>query len=154
MRIYVIAFALILILAGSAFSDIVYFKDGGEIEGIVKEEAGGYVVIDMGFGTMSARRDEIDYIKKATPQELRQLEKKKIYYEIERGEWAPPGYKDVGILYRRIKDGRETLRSARRKSKAIRAEISQKERRVSELLNALDKKGRELKAIDAEKKVK
>ena len=57
-------------------------------------------------------------------------------------------------MYRRIKNDRETLREARRKSEAIGTEISQREKRVSELLSALDKKGRGLKAIDAEKEVK
>ena len=81
MRTFIVTSILIIALAGFAFSDIIYFKDGGKVEGIVKEEAGEYVVIDIGFGTMSIRKDEIDHIQEATEEELERLKKKKFGYE-------------------------------------------------------------------------
>ena len=154
MRVSIITAALILILANSAFSDIIYFKDGGEVEGIVKEESEDYFIIDMGFGTMSVRKDEVDYIRKATSQELDRLKKKKVGYEIERGEWAPAEYEHIRILYRNVRGNRGTLQEARKKSQAIKTKVFQKEKRLSALLDALDKKGKKLKSVDAEKNVK
>lgn len=154
MRIFVIGFTIIIILCGSASSDVIHFKDGGEVEGIIKEQDGEYVVIDVGVGTMSVRQDEIDYVEEATPEELERLKKEKLLYEIDIGEYAPPGYEDISMIYTKTKDDRSALREARRESQALKAEIAQEEKKQSELLDMLGKKGEELKGIDAEKDVK
>lgn len=154
MRIFAITFALVIVLCNCAFSDIIYFKDGGKVEGIIKEKAGDHITIDIGIGTMSVRMDEIDHIEAAEPQEIERLKKKKRSYEIERGEWAPAGYEDISITYLRANDDRNALREARRESQSIKDEVYQKEKRLSELLNTLDEKGQELKEIDPEKNVK
>jgi len=154
MKTIVMTLILILILASSAFSDVIYFKDGGRAEGIVKEETDEHITIDMGFGTMSVKKDEIDHIEEATVEELEELKKKKVAHEIESGEWAPEGYDKIRALYRSAKDGKNTLQEGRRKASSISAEIAQKEGRISELLGMLDKKGAQLKTIDAKKSVK
>ena len=154
MKIFVIAIAFIIALCTSALSDIIYFKDGGEVEGIVKEEADGFVVIDIGFGTMSVREDEIDHIKEASAEKLEQLKRRKIGYEIERGEWAPSGYEYIKTLYVKAKDDKSALQEARRDSKLLKSKIHEGESRVSKLLDTLDKESRGLKAVDPKKDVK
>ena len=118
MRIFVFTLALVIILCGYAASDVIYFKDGGRITGIVTEEADGRVVIDIGIGTMTVGKDEIDYIKEATPEDLERLRREKLNHEIERGEWAPDGYENVRIRYCRAKDNKATLQEAKKKSAA------------------------------------
>lgn len=148
MRIYIVVFGLIIILCNMAFADIIYFKNGGRVEGIIKERTDDHIVIDVGIGTVSCGIDEIDRIEEATPQELERLKKKQLDLEIERGEWAPSDYEDIRILYCKAKDDKNALQAARRKSQATKAEISQKEFRISELMNRLAKKGELLKRID------
>jgi clan AA aspartic protease (TIGR02281 family) len=150
MRIFVITFALVIVLCSPAFSDVVYFKDGGKVEGIIMEKTGDYVVVDIGVGTMSVRMDEVDYIEEATSDELERLEQKKLGYEIERGEWAPEGYEDLRLVYLRARDNRGALKDARRKSKTIKTDIAQKESYITELLDKLKEKSEELKEIDSE----
>lgn len=150
----VIVVMLILGACGYAHSDIIHFKGGGKIEGIVKEETEEHVIIDVGGGTMTVRRDEIDYINEATPEELDRLQKERLGHDIETGEWAPSGYDDIRIIYSKTMDDREALRAARRKNEAIQTEIMQEEKKRSELFDMLGKKGEELKEIDAEKDVK
>ena len=154
MKTFVIAVAFIIALCASAYPDIIHFKDGGEVEGIVTEEANGCVVIDIGFGTMSIREDEIEYIEKAAAEKLEQLKKRKIAHEIESGEWAPPGFEYLKVFYGRAKDDKTTLQEARRDSQLLKSQIYERELRISRLLDALDKKGRGLKAVDPKKDVK
>ena len=137
-----------------AFADVIYFKNGGKVEGVASEEAGGVVVIDMGFGTMSVKREEVDRIEKAAPAELEKLKRRKFGYEIERGEWAPPGYDGIRILYNNARDGREGLKRLRVENQFLAAEIAQAEKHRSALLDGLDKKSKTLKGVDAEKDTK
>jgi clan AA aspartic protease (TIGR02281 family) len=153
MRVFAITIALSIIMGTTAFSDVVYFKDGGKVEGLIKEETEEHIIIDLGIGTMTVNPDEIDYIEQASPKELEKLEKKKSEYEVERGEWAPSGYDDIRMLYRAAKDDKTKLQNARRKSQSIKSEIYRAEKKVSDLLDMLDKKGRELKTLDAQRDV-
>lgn len=154
MRIFVISITLILVLCGSACSDVIYFKNGGELEGIIQGETEEYIIIDVGGGTMTVRRDEIDHIREATLEELDRLQRERLGHEIEIGEWAPAGCEDIKIIYSKAKDDRESLRKARAKSQAIQADIIHEEKKRSDLLDMLGKKGEELKGLDAEKDIK
>jgi len=57
MRIYIVVFGLIIILCNMAFADIIYFKNGGRVEGIIKERTDDHIVIDVGIGTVSCGID-------------------------------------------------------------------------------------------------
>lgn len=154
MKIFAITIAVFVILGNYAYSDVIHCKNGGKVEGIIKEETEDSIVIDVGFGTVTVAKDEIDYIEEATSQELEWLKKEKLTYQIEKGEWAPLGYGDIKELYLKAREDREALKDQRRESQEIKTQIFQKEQRISELLDALDKKGQELKKIDAKKNVR
>lgn len=148
MRIFFITVILIIVLCSSALSDVIYFKGGGKIEGVIKERTNERIVIDVGTGTMSVGLDEVDRVEEAASNEVELLKQKKVGYEIERGEWAPNGYDDIKMLYRSAKNDRKALREAVRDSESVKSDISQKEKKISELLDILDKKGQELKTVD------
>lgn len=103
---------------------------------------------------MTIAKDEVDYIEEATSQELEWLRKERLTYQIEKGEWAPLGYGDIKELYLKVREDREALKDQRKENQEIKRQIFQKEQRISELLDALDKKGQELKKIDAKKNVR
>ena len=145
MRIIALTFLLIMALAGPASSDIIHFKDGGQVEGLITDETEHELIIDIGIGTMSVRKDDIDHIEEATTEELEQLKSQKLAHDIERGEWSPEGYEDVRIFYLRAKDSKAALTDRRRKSQSLKEEIQQKENTLSGLLSVLDKKGQDLK---------
>jgi hypothetical protein len=65
-------FCSLLILSvwvASATADTVYLKNGRNIEGLVKKESAEGVELDVGFGTIKFRPDEIEQIRKSSPEE-------------------------------------------------------------------------------------
>jgi clan AA aspartic protease (TIGR02281 family) len=66
-----LALALFLIAAfhREASADTVYLKNGGVLEGFIAREDESSVVLDLGFGTVSFRRDYVDSIYRSTEEE-------------------------------------------------------------------------------------
>ena len=147
-------FVAVLMWHSSAYSDMIYFKNGGTVEGTVQKDDGASLIIDLGVGTMTVRKDEVERIEKASDEDNQKLADKKRTGEISRGERAPLGGEEIRMAYLKAKDDRESLKKSRNNGVTGRDEISQKEKRVSELLKTLDAKSKELKTIDAEKHTK
>ncbi len=149
-----IVFAIIMISCAPACPDVIYFKDGGRVEGVIQKEDDTGIIIDLGVGTMAVRRDEIEYIEKSSAEEGQRMEEENRADEISRGEWAPLGYEDIRMAYLKSQEGRISLKKLKARSANNADGITQKEEKVSELLKTLDKKSKELKTIDAEKRTK
>lgn len=147
-------FAAIMLSCGSACPDKIYFKDGGMAEGAIRQEYDKSVIIDLGIGTMSVRKDEIDRIEKASLEESERLERERRAGEITREGRAPFGCEGIRMAYLKAKESREALKRAKKNSISYKDEILREENTISELLGILDKKGRELKTIDSDKHVK
>ena len=56
-------------------ADIVYLKNGRNIEGIIKSEDENGIKLDIGFGTVGFRKDEIERIERSSPGESGVLRK-------------------------------------------------------------------------------
>lgn len=56
----------------SLFSDILYLKNGGEIEGIITEKDDHYIV-DLGYGTANFAKDSVIEVKYSSVDEKEQL---------------------------------------------------------------------------------
>ncbi|MBL7071813.1 MAG: TIGR02281 family clan AA aspartic protease [Candidatus Omnitrophica bacterium] len=150
-----IIITLILIsLCGAACADIVHFKDGGSVQGVISEETEEKIVIDIGFGTMTVKPEEIDYIEESSPEVLDSLKKEMLNYEIGKGEWAPDGSEDIRILYTKSMADKKALMDGRSRKKELGEEIQRKASEISEILETLDKKGRRLNEIEPDNDVK
>jgi len=149
-----IIFAMIIVSCAPACPDVIYFKDGGRVEGVIQKEDDTGVIIDLGVGMMTVRRDEIEHIEKSSAEDGQRMEEENRADEISRGEWAPLGYEDIRMAYLKSKESRGSLKKLKAMSASNTDDITQKEGKISELLKALDKKSRELKTIDSEKRTK
>lgn len=154
MRLSVLIFTAILILWPSAYADVIYFKNGGTTEGIIAEENEISIVIDLGVGTMTVRKDEIETIDWASPEDNERLKDDRREAGISRGEWAPLGCEEVRLAYLKAKEVKESLKKLKAGSMANQDEILRKEKKIADLLKSLDKKSKELKAIDADKAIR
>lgn len=56
-----LVFALFYIIESQAA--IIHLKNKGKIEGVVKSESEGLIVVDMGFGTVTISKDDIEFIE-------------------------------------------------------------------------------------------
>jgi len=70
-------FVLILIFLSSftleVNADTVYLKNGRRIEGIIKSEDESSIKLDIGFGTVGFRKDQIERISRSSPEEAEAL---------------------------------------------------------------------------------
>ncbi len=152
--IFAAIFISALFLCYPSLGDIIYFKNGGTVEGVVKEENATSIIIDLGVGTMTVRKDEVENVERASYEENARLEANRLNEEISRGEWAPLGCEEIRLAYINAKETKESLRKQKSRSIASKEEISQKEEMIASLLKMLDKKSKELKMIDADKRIK
>lgn len=60
----------------AAFADTLYLKNGRSIEGLIKNETAEHIELDIGFGIVGFRKDEIERIYKSTPEEIQTLKRK------------------------------------------------------------------------------
>ncbi|MBN1871781.1 MAG: clan AA aspartic protease [Candidatus Omnitrophica bacterium] len=153
MRAIVLSLSMLLLTGPLATCDMIYFKDGGKIEGIIQEETEENVVIDLGIGTMTVSPDEIDSIERGTSKEIEDLRMKKVEYQIERGEWAPPGMENIKILYSTAQSDRSSLNSVNKSKTSLEGEIASSENYMSKLLETREAKGKELNLIDSKEDV-
>lgn len=154
LKICVINIMVILITWQPACADVIYFKDGGRVEGAIQKEDDTNVTIDLGAGIMAVRRNEIEYIEKSSSEDEQRMEEENRKDEISRGEWAPPGYEDIRATYLKSKESKGSLKKLKAGSAGNTDDITRKEGKISESLKALDEKSRELKTIDSEKRTK
>jgi len=56
-----------------AYADIIFLKNGRNIEGIIKSETEDSLVLDVGFGTVTFLKNEIRDIYRSTKKEVEQL---------------------------------------------------------------------------------
>jgi clan AA aspartic protease (TIGR02281 family) len=56
-----------------AYADTLYLKNGRSIEGVINREEADSVELDVGFGTVSFRKNAIERISRSTPAETAQM---------------------------------------------------------------------------------
>lgn len=76
-KILLILIALILVnFAFEAYADIVYLKNGNEIEGFVVRQEEDGILLEVGFGTIEIEKGLIKRIDKSNPEQAQEIYKK------------------------------------------------------------------------------
>lgn len=149
LRIIAIFFIVITISASTASTDVIYFKDGGKAEGMIKADDGQRIILELGIGTMSVRKDDIDHIDKASDEYNKRFEKEKLSREISSGEWAPLGWEKVRLAYLKAKGDKEVLIKSRARNEIVKNAINVKEENVVKWMKVLAEKGKQMKLLEA-----
>jgi predicted aspartyl protease len=68
MRIY-LALIIFSLLSVNLFADTIYLKNGSRMEGVIEREDKNGVELNLGFGTTTFSRGEIDHIVRSNSQE-------------------------------------------------------------------------------------
>jgi len=66
---------LISWMSSGAYPDTIYLRNGRNIEGLIKKEDGKSVLLDVGFGTVKFRREEIKDISRSSREEAFNIRK-------------------------------------------------------------------------------
>lgn len=69
-------FVILFVFFALAYADTLYLKNGRNIEGLIKSEDGEFVDLEIYFGAVKFRRDEIARIEKSSPQEVLAIRQK------------------------------------------------------------------------------
>lgn len=111
--------ACLVIPAGGTRGDRVYFKNGRSIEGIIREERDDAVVLGLGLGSMTIKREQIERVERDTgaANEDQQSAWRKRYYLHER--YVPKGFKALGAAFRDLKASRDGAVKAKRSLSAV-----------------------------------
>lgn len=70
------AIAIISSAAAAAYADTVYLKNGGSVSGIIDKEDEGSIEVNIGSGTVTFKRSQIDRIEKSDAKESGRLAEK------------------------------------------------------------------------------
>lgn len=70
--IFIISIYIVLISSLHIFSDTLYLKNGGTIEGIV-EEKGDYYVVDLGYGTANFQKNTVSRVEYSSGGEREEI---------------------------------------------------------------------------------
>lgn len=76
MPVFVFLFIFVFVFTTISQADIIYFKSGGEVVGVVQEETEETITIETELGVMSWPRDKVESIKRSSPEEREALVKK------------------------------------------------------------------------------
>jgi len=128
--------ACLIITAGGLRGDRVYFKNGRSIEGIIREERDDAVVIGLGLGSMTIKREQIDRVERDTgaANEDQQSAWRKRYCLHER--YVPKGFEALGAAFRGLKASRDGAVKAKRNLSATDKEELELNRKLSDVAMA------------------
>ncbi len=68
-RIPLFIFLSFFAFTAAAFADKLYLKNGRSLEGLIREEKGNNVELDVGFGTVTFEKSALERIYRSDPEE-------------------------------------------------------------------------------------
>lgn len=74
-RILILIFFFLASFVCDIEADTIHLRNGRSIEGLIKKERGESVWLDIGFGTVKFRKEEIERIERSSPDEVSRIRK-------------------------------------------------------------------------------
>ncbi len=132
----------------SAYADTIYLKNGRTMDGIIKEENRAQVLLDVGFGTITITKDEIEKIARSGPQEKGQIIRAWQDKYAETGRWIPRGAEGIFTEISELKKNKEDVIDAKKTRDRFQDEIDAKEKEVSDFYDRFEDLNKRLAAAD------
>lgn len=140
-----VVLAALVAAPGWVRSDEVVFKTGRAIEGVITEETDTHVVLDLGGGSMTIARRDVESIRRSSGEgndALRDAWRRKY---ILHGRNTPRGMRDLASAYRALTRSRndavlarKTLRRAEQEERAVVAVCEELRRRLVDVSGKLE----------------
>ena len=107
--------ALVLALACCVFAraDVVYLKNGNQMEGVITSQTSTKIMLDIGYGSTILDRDDVERIQVAGKAQASTTAKKLKRRQYESGLKVPKGGERLDELYRDAQSKRERALDAR-----------------------------------------
>jgi clan AA aspartic protease (TIGR02281 family) len=120
---------LVLALAACvpARADVVYLKNGNQLEGVITERKGSKITVDIGYGSTVLDREDIAKIERSDKSQAAKTAVKLKRRQYESGLTVPKGGERLDGLYRDAQAKREKALDARTLSRELDDEFTQLE---------------------------
>ena len=152
-KFFIILSAILIYQTSNCSADTVTFKNKQSMEGVITEEAENYIILDIGCGTITLPRTDIDSIKKSSsPANTAIVENwKKQYFE----NYSAPTQEDQKLLdeFKELQSEKSKLTGDIARKDRVIKEISMTQRKIPELQEEQNAIGRNLKSTDAVKDI-
>lgn len=107
------------VISSCVHADTIVLKNGKKFEGIIKNQNPSKVTIDIGLGTISFQRAQIDSIEHSKRESIRKNWSRE--YST-RGRFVPPGMKDLADQFSALEQGRNNAIKAKSENLSIQRE--------------------------------
>ncbi len=134
--------------ATDTYADTVHLKNKRELEGIVREETQKDVVLDVGFGTITIGKDDIERIEKSTDEEKAELLKTWHNEYAATGRWVPKEAEGLLETFKEIQKKRADVIGAKWDRENLQSEIDAQEKKVSESYAKFEELNTKLSQMD------
>jgi clan AA aspartic protease (TIGR02281 family) len=105
---------MVLTLAASSPADVIRLKNGNQMEGVIRSETAAEYQVDMGFGTVGIRKDQVAGVARATGDERAQWEATRRTAFILHEKYVPAGQRDLLAALQGLETQREGALKAQR----------------------------------------
>ncbi len=147
LLLYVVGSGLLGVLITSAQADILYLKNGQQIEGIIEEEKESQVVVDVGFGTIALKKSEVLKIERSDVKEREAIVQQQQTEYFETGRWVPKGAEGLFQRFKEIRSNRDNAFRAKTKKEDLIRKETKLESETASLKQKYSPLAEELKTV-------
>ncbi|MBN3038568.1 MAG: TIGR02281 family clan AA aspartic protease [Candidatus Omnitrophica bacterium] len=136
------------------FADVIYLKNGRSLEGIVEKEDENSVVVNIGAGTTTLYKTEIDHIQRDSTEERKGLEKEWGMKYFANPEFTPSRFQDLAADFRRLEQSRLNAVKSKRERDNVLSSIGRREDDLEQLRQEILPYNEKIGEIDPDENVR
>ena len=113
------ALFIVLLSPGLIHADTLVLKNGRRMEGIIKEETEEKIILDIGYGTITVKKENVSQIQRSDEDESQKIKTrwKSKLYDPER--LAPPGLRTLAAQLGKLENKRGDALKAWSKAESL-----------------------------------
>lgn len=128
--IFPLSAAFLILLIIDSYADIIYLKNKREMEGIIKNDTKEEIVLDVGCGTLSIKKNDIERVEKGNEEENKKILKVWQNQYMETGKWIANGGQDMLTALQDVKGKRIDVVRSKRESQAMQDNIDNQQKEL------------------------
>ena len=136
-----------ILVASSAQADILYLKNGQQIDGIVEREDENEVIVDVGFGTVTFKKTEVLKVDRSDVRERAAIVEQQQTEYFETGRWVPKGAQELFQRFKEIRADRDSAFRAKAKKESLIKKETNLESELASLKQKYSPLAEELKTV-------
>lgn len=133
MKLFFTIFILFMMPLSDSSADTIYLKNKRQMEGLITNESGAEVTLDVGCGAVTVPKNDIERIEKSSKKEEKEIIKTWQAKYMESGRWIPKGAEDLYTALNEVKKKRNEVIVYKQKRENLQYTIDTEQKTLSEL---------------------